>query len=180
MPTYLALLRAVNVSGHNKLPMKELRERMEAGGYGNVRTYIQSGNVIFDHPSEDETGLRVQLTAFLETEFNVKSPVVLRSRDELAATIANSPIAIEEADHKHFHVLFLADMPTQDQVAALDPNRSPNDRFVVCGRDIYVLYEDIPRSKFTNAYVDSKLKTVSTARNWRTVNTLLGVLDQPT
>lgn len=178
MPTYLALLRAVNVSGHNKLPMKELRERLTASGYANVRTYIQSGNVIFDHPSEDENELRRELANFLLTEFGVKSPVVLRSRDELAATIANSPIAVDEAEHKYYHVMFLGDEPAAEQIAALDPNRSPNDRFVVRGRDIYVHYQkDVAGSKFTNAYVDSKLKTVSTARNWRTVNTLLGMLD---
>lgn len=178
MPTYLALLRAVNVSGHNKLPMKELRERMEASGYGNVRTYIQSGNVIFDHPSEDERELRSAIADLLLAEFNVKSPVVLRSRDELAATIAGSPYTVDPAEEKLFHVMFLGDLPSPEQLATLDPNRSPQDRWLVRGRDIYVHYQGgVAESKLTNAYFDSKLKTVSTARNWRTVNTLLGMLE---
>jgi uncharacterized protein (DUF1697 family) len=181
MPTYLALLRAVNVSGHNKLPMKDLRERMDAAGYTNVRTYIQSGNVIFDHPSTNENELRAALTAFLLEEFNVKSPVVLRSRDELAEAIAHCPFTVEPAEEKLLHIMFLADRPNDEQIAALDPNRSPNDRLEIRGRDIYIHFAGgVQHSKLTNAYFDSKLKTVSTGRNWRTVNTLLGMLDNPT
>ncbi|CAN5350310.1 DUF1697 domain-containing protein [soil metagenome] len=179
MPTYLALLRAVNVSGHNLLPMKELRVRMEASGYANVRTYIQSGNVIFDHPSEDEGELRTTLADLLTTEFNVKSPVVLRSRDELAETIANCPFTVDPAEAKLLHVMFLGDLPSEEQLAALDPNRSPQDKWEVRGRDIYVHYANgVHGTKLTNAYFDSKLKTVSTGRNWRTVNTLLKMLDE--
>ena len=178
MPTYLALLRAVNVSGHHKLPMKELRERMEAAGYGNVRTYIQSGNIIFDHPSEDELELRSALAELLLAEFNVKSPVVLRSRDELAETVANSPYTVDPAEEKFFHVMFLSDLPSSEHLATLDPNRSPNDRWQVRGRDIYIHFKGgVAESKLTNAYFDSKLKTVSTGRNWRTVNKLLDMLD---
>jgi uncharacterized protein (DUF1697 family) len=180
MPTYLALLRAVNVSGHNKLPMNDLRERMSAGGYANVRTYIQSGNVIFEHPSADENELRAALSELLLNEFNVKSPVVLRSRDELAEAIAHCPFTVEPADEKLLHIMFLADHPTSEQIAALDPNRSPADRLEIRGRDIYIHYAGgVQGSKLTNAYFDSKLKTVSTGRNWRTVNTLLGMLDNP-
>jgi uncharacterized protein (DUF1697 family) len=178
MPTYLALLRAVNVSGHNKLPMKELRERMENAGYGNVRTYIQSGNVIFEHPSENERELRSAIAELLLSEFNVKSPVVLRSRDELAETVANSPYAVDPAEEKFLHVMFLGDLPSPEQLATLDPNRSPNDRWQVRGRDIYIHFKGgVAESKLTNAYFDSKLKTVSTGRNWRTVNKLLDMLD---
>lgn len=181
MPTYLALLRAVNVSGRNKLPMKELRDRMEASGYGNVRTYIQSGNVIFDHPSEDERGLRSAIADLLLAEFSVKSPVVLRSHAELAETVANCPFTVEAAEEKFFHVMFLGDAPSDDQIASLDPNRSPEDRWLVRDRDIYIHYKGgVAESKLTNAYFDSKLKTVSTGRNWRTVNTLLGMLKEST
>jgi uncharacterized protein (DUF1697 family) len=177
MPTHLALLRAVNVSGRNKVPMAELRAAMTGAGFGNVRTYIQSGNVLFDHPSSDEATLRSELAALIETQFAVKSPVVLRSRDELADAIANCPFVPEPGAEKHLHILFLGDTPSEEQVAALDPNRSPQDRFVVRGRDMYVQYTSVPDSKLTNVYVDRVLGTVSTARNWRTVNTLLGMLD---
>ncbi|MGH2550263.1 MAG: DUF1697 domain-containing protein, partial [Thermomicrobiales bacterium] len=174
MPTYLALLRAVNVSGHNLVPMKELRARMEAAGYTNVRTYIQSGNVIFDHPSTNESELRSALAELITTEFNAKSPVVLRNREELAETIANCPFTIDAGEEKLFHVMFLGNLPNDEQLAALDPNRSPLDKWQVRGRDIYVHYASgIAGTKLTNSYFDSKLKTVSTGRNWRTVNTPL-------
>ncbi len=177
MPTHLALLRAVNVSGRNKLPMAELRAAMTDAGFSNVRTYIQSGNVMFDHPSSDEAVLRAELAALIETQFAVKSPVVLRSRDELADAMAACPFTPEPGKEKHLHILFLGDTPSAEQVAALDPNRSPQDRFEVRGRDMYVQFGSVADSKLTNVYVDRVLGTVSTARNWRTVNTLLEMLD---
>lgn len=178
MPTYLALLRAVNVSGKNLLPMKDLRARMESAGYENVRTYIQSGNVIFAHPSEDETELRTALAELIAAKFGVKSPVVLRSRDELAESIANCPFTVKPADEKWLHIMFLGDLPNNEQLAALDPDRSPQDKWHVRGRDIYVQYANgVHGTKLSNTYFDSKLRTVSTGRNWRTINTLLKMLD---
>jgi uncharacterized protein (DUF1697 family) len=132
---------------------------------------------MFDHSSADEAELRAELAILIETQFGVKSPVVLRSRDELADAIANCPFTPEPGQEKHLHILFLGDTPSKDQVAALDPNRSPQDRFEVRGRDMYIQFASVPDSKLTNVYVDRVLGTVSTARNWRTVNTLLGMLD---
>jgi uncharacterized protein (DUF1697 family) len=178
MTAYLALLRAVNVGGKSKLPMKELRDAMQAAGFANVATYIQSGNVLFDAPDADRDALPGRLAALIEREFGVRSPVVLRTRDELAQAIANYPFAGDGTPAKLLHIMFLADLPAPANVAALDPNRSPGDDYVVIGRDVHIRFgAGVAGSKLTNAYFDAKLGTVGTARNLRTANTLLEMID---
>src|SRR5690606_17928060 len=99
-----------------------------------------------------------------------RAPVVSRTRAELNAAIEQSPFLARGADPKTLHLAFLAERPSADKIAALDPARSPGDAFVVQGSDIHLqLPNGVARTKLTNAYFDAKLGTVSTLRNWRTV-----------
>jgi uncharacterized protein (DUF1697 family) len=165
---YAALLRGINVGGRNKVPMKDLASVFESSGCSCVRTYIQSGNVVFDS-DRPEADLRADLEARIKERFGFAVPVVFRTIAELHAVLAANPYRDSET-----HFMFLADFPTPQAVAALDPNRSPGDSFVVRGRDIYLrLPNGVADSKLTNAYFDSKLSTVSTLRNERTVGALL-------
>jgi uncharacterized protein (DUF1697 family) len=101
----------------------------------------------------------------------------VRTADELRAVAQGNPFLDEGADADTLHVAFLADRPRSDRVAALDANRSPGDSFVVRGSEIYLrLPNGVARTKLTNAYFDSKLSTISTARNWRTVLKLLELM----
>lgn len=101
-------------------------------------------------------------------------PVVLRSREELAADVARDPFLKRGIDTAALHVAFLADIPNPTCVTALDATRSPGDSFILCGRDIYLwLPNGVARTKLTNDYFDRTLKTVSTIRNWNTVLKLL-------
>src|SRR5688572_9361209 len=127
MTTWLALLRAVNVGGKNKVPMAGLRAALEAAGFERVRTYIQSGNIIFDTPEQDRDKVSRQISDLIEKEFGVTSPAVIVRRDELAAAIAGNPFPAD--DNPLGHILFLDAEPTTDRVAALDPDRSPGDQF---------------------------------------------------
>ena len=177
---YVALLRGINVGGHNKLPMKELSALFEKAECHSVRTYIQSGNVIFDPGTQDPASLPSRITDLITERFGYQIPVVLRSAQELKTVVENNPFAAEDFDPKTLLVAFLAQKPTADAVAGLDPDRSPPDRFVVRGQEIYVNYPDgVRRSKLTNAYFDSKLGTISTARNWRTTLKLLELAQGP-
>ena len=166
---YIVLLRAINVGGNNVLPMKELTRLCGELGGENVRTYIQSGNVALDL-LQVETFAR-DLQAAILRDFALKVPVVVRQQAELAGTLAHNPWP--ERDLKFTHVAFLADLPPPERVAALDPNRSPPDEFQMRGRDVYLhLVGGVGGTKLTNAWLDGKLGTVSTMRNWRTVQTL--------
>lgn len=171
---FLALLRGVNVGGKNRLAMKELAELLAQAGLAEVRTYIQSGNVLFRAPSAQAHALPGLVSGAIAKRFGLSVPVVLRSAAELAKVARSNPFLETGADPEALHVAFLAAEPAEARIAALDPKRSPPDEFRVLGREVYLhLPNGAARSKLTNDYFDSKLGTTSTARNWRTVLKLL-------
>jgi uncharacterized protein (DUF1697 family) len=167
---HVALLRAINVSGRNKLPMKDLAAMFEAAGCRDVATYIQSGNVVFSAPATVLKKLPQTISKGIADDFGHKVPVVIRSHEEIAAVVGGNPFLKAGEPEKTLHVVFLADPPNAEAVAKLDPQRSPPDRFIVTGQHIYLhLPNGAGQSKLTNAWMDSKLSTISTARNWATV-----------
>jgi len=167
----VALLRGINVGGKNLLPMKALAEIFAKAGSSDVKTYIQSGNVVFrsGNPRLVAAAVGVEIAA----RFGFQPPVVVRSATEMGRVIAQNPFLARGIDTAWLHVMFLADEPTREMVAGLDRARSAGDEFAVVGREIYLhLPHGAAKTKLTNAYFDSKLKTVGTQRNWRTVLTL--------
>jgi uncharacterized protein (DUF1697 family) len=167
---HVALLRGINVGGKNMLPMKRLLELFAAAGCGDISTYIQSGNVVFCAEDSVVPQLAALISKQVEQQFGLKVPVVLRTSAELEAVIRKNPFLKAKVAEETLHVSFLADQPHGDLVAGLDATRSTPDEFAVVGREIYMkLVKGVSCTKLTNAYFDSKLKTVSTVRNWRTV-----------
>ncbi len=176
--TYVALLRGVNVGGNNKLPMKDLADMFVATGCGDVRTFIQSGNVMFRADAGAAEQLAGLITAKIAERFGFRTPIVLRTSEQMRDVVVSNPFLTQGAPEDWLHVMFLADRPNQLRVDALDPNRSPTGAFVVRGPDVYLqLPRGVAEGKLTNAYFDSKLATVSTVRNWRTVTKLLGLME---
>lgn len=174
---YVALLRGINVSGKNMLPMKELAAMFAAAGCSGVETYIQSGNVVFSAGAGVVKGLEVQITKRIEERFGHRVPVMLRSAAQMEMVVRENPFLNAGSALELMYVYFLAGAPGAEMVAGLDAERSPGDRFAVVGGEIYLeLGNGMGKSKLTNAYFDSKLKTVSTARNWRTVLKLVEML----
>lgn len=168
---YVALLRAVNVGGKNKLPMKGLCEIFTAAGCDAACHYIQSGNVVFRAPAKLAGRLPERLSDAIQKQYGHRPPVLLRTLEEFRAVVANNPFPVTDV----LHVVFLADA---GDAFKLDPERSPGDKFEVRGREIYLnVGNGMGTTKLTNAYFDSKLKTISTARNWRTVLKLLEMLE---
>ena len=174
---YVALLRGINVAGKNMLPMKDLAAMFVKAGCGDVVTYIQSGNVVFSAPDKLVAGLGGTIAKQVEKQFDLRIPVVLRSAAEIGAVIHGNPFLKAGASEEQLHVCFLRDLPVKDLAHGLDATRSAPDAFSVVGRDIYMqLVSGVSGTKLTNAYFDSKLKTVSTMRNWRTVLKLAELL----
>ncbi|MFN0009365.1 MAG: DUF1697 domain-containing protein [Planctomycetota bacterium] len=177
---HVALLRGINVGGKNQLPMADLVRIFTEAGCSDVRTFIQSGNVVFDANPK----LAQRIPAIVEKEidgsFGLHVPVVLRTSDELRETLARNPFVKKGVDPDGLHVAFLADAPDRSRAASLDPKRSPGDSFVLRGREVYLhLPNGVARTKLTNAWFDSKLATTSTLRNWRTVGKLLEMTQAP-
>ena len=167
--THVALLRGINVGGKNMLPMKDLVSIFAAAGCTDVRTYIQSGNVIFKAPA-GAPGIADGIAAKIEKQFGFRIPIILRTSQQLLQTIRNNPFLASVSDHRWLHVYFLAHPPNARAIGGLDTARSAPDVFHVLGQEIYLhLPNGMGRSKLTNAYFDSKLSTTCTARNWATV-----------
>jgi uncharacterized protein (DUF1697 family) len=176
MSVFVALLRGINVGGKNSLPMKQLVLLFEALGCKSVRTYIQSGNVVFEASEALARRLPDALTQRILKETGLRVPVVTRSAAKLATNLRRNPYLGTKADPARLHVAFLAGEPSAAQIKALDPKRSPPDEFIVRGRDIYLhLPNGVGKTKLTNAYLDSKLGTVSTLRNLATVQKLVAL-----
>lgn len=174
---HVALLRGINVAGKNKLAMQDLIAIFKAAGCTDVRTYIQSGNVVYRTGAANAKRVPALVAAAIAGAFAYRIPVVARTAAEMTAVLAANPFLKRGTDPKTLHVAFLAGVPTAAQAAALDPKRSPADRFALVGRELYLyLPNGTARSKLTNDYLDRTLGTVSTVRNWNTVQKIAAML----
>jgi uncharacterized protein (DUF1697 family) len=170
---YVALLRGINLGPSNKLPMPELCALLADLGASNVKHYIQSGNLAFDASAKLAGSIGAQLSQRIAARWGFSVPVVVRKQSAVVQVLRDNPFLRAGADIKALHVAFLADLPKAAQIAALDHARSPGDEFAVLGSEIYLLLPNgVARSKLTNAYFDRALATVSTIRNWNTVQIL--------
>ena len=175
----VALLRGVNVGGV-KVPMAELRAFLDAHDLGEVRTHLQSGNVIVTPPSGDAGAVAGIIEKVISDRLGLDIRVIVRDRDEMAKTIVTNPFLGPEVNPTMVHTVFLESAPAGDRVADLDPDRSPADRFSVKGREIFVQYGPAGsgRSKLDLKYFEKVLGVTGTARNWNTVTRLFEMLEE--
>jgi uncharacterized protein (DUF1697 family) len=158
--------------------MKDLPAIFESVGCSGVHTYIQSGNVVFNANSAIAKRVPGAVAAKIAEQFGFPVPVVVRTIGEMREATRNNPYLKMGVETELLSVMFLADLPDAADVAKLDPERSPPDTFRVLGREIFAHTPNgLARTKLTNAYFDSKLKTVSTIRNWRTVLKLVEMME---
>ncbi len=177
---HIALLRAINVGGNNKLPMADLVALFRDLHCTEVSSYIQSGNVVYRPPASEERGMGEAVAEEIFRRFGLRVPVVTRTAEEMNSLSQSNPFLVEGEDGSCLHVAFLKDFPSSSSVASLDPQRSPPDEFRVVGREVYLRFPaGVGRTRLTNEYLDSRLKTVSTLRNWRTVLTLRDMAGKP-
>jgi uncharacterized protein (DUF1697 family) len=176
--SYVALLRAVNVGGKNRVPMAALRATLEKRELEDVSTILQSGNVVL-RSSLAEGAVAKLVGDAIAKEFGLEIGVVVRSGREIAAVAKSNPFLDEEPDRDpdSLHVAFLTKRPAAASVAKLDPDRSPKDAFAVHGREVYLSYPDgSGRSRLTLDYLEKTLGVGGTARNWKTVQRLAELL----
>ena len=174
MPTYVALLRGINLGPRKKIAMPALRDLCEELGHTSVTTYIQSGNVVFSSSVRSPAKVGSELSAAIAETFGHEITVVMRTPKQLEAVVENNPFLEQGASAKELHVAFLADKATATLAKRLDPERAPGDAFEVRGQEIYLRYPNgMGRSKLTNDYLERRLAMASTVRNWNTVTKLL-------
>ncbi|HST49862.1 DUF1697 domain-containing protein [Jatrophihabitans sp.] len=171
MKTYAALLRGVNV-GKNKLAMVDFRTVLAELGAGNVRTYLQSGNAVFSHPTPEPAELARAIEEGL-AGLGVTSRVLLRTGQQLAAVLAENPFLARESDPVKLHVTFLAERPAPDRVPRLQVPAGETATFHLTGTEVYLHCPDgYGRTKLSNSFIESRLGIAATTRNWRTVTAL--------
>lgn len=177
MTVYVAMLRGINVGGHNKVRMTELKSMFQAIGMSRVQTYIQSGNVLFES-TDDTDVLRPAIEQEIERVFSLSLTVMVRTSADLRRIIENCPFAEEvrtvaqaAAEVETLHVSLLLERPTQEGIEQLSRYSSDVDEFRIVDREVYLLLrEGVRNSKLANQL--SRLNIPSTMRNWKTMNKL--------
>jgi uncharacterized protein (DUF1697 family) len=171
-------MRGINVGGKNKLPMKDLAALFEEVGCREVRTYIQSGNVVFEGDATLANRVVTEVPRRIADRFGYRVPVIVRTARELRDEADCHPFVAEATDPKHLHLGFLADAPSAQAIASLDPTRSSVDSFAVLGRAVFLhVPGGMARTRLTTDYFDRRLATIMTVRTWRTVEKLLEMME---
>jgi uncharacterized protein (DUF1697 family) len=166
MPIYLALLRGVNVGGR-KLPMADLRATFDTLGHSAVRTYIQSGNVVFTAKAGSQEKVRAAIEKAIERDSGLDVTVLLRTPAEMSSVLKRNPFGAQA------YVTVLADKPAAKLVATIERDKYAPDEFVVDGREVFLRCPNgYGNTKINNALFERKLATRATTRNYNTVKLL--------
>lgn len=169
MNTYIALFRGINVGGHNKLPMKELRALLDSFGYQNVDSYIQTGNVIFQTEKSDKKKIAGNISSGIENQHGFKPDVLLLELEEFEKAIASNPFPQAVAKPKSLHLMFLASPPSNPDLESLEEIKNNSERFELKDKVFYLHTPDgFGRSKLAGK-TEKALGVSMTGRNWRTV-----------
>jgi uncharacterized protein (DUF1697 family) len=173
----VALLRGVNVGGKAKLPMADLRKIVAGCGYGDVRTYIQSGNVVFTAPGRPrDTAVAATLEDALAAATALTPAVIVRTGPQLAAVIEANPYLRRGEDPAHLHVTFGAGT-AKAEVGIDDLARYAPEEAAAVGREVYLfLPNGMGRSKLAADF--ARRGSIGTTRNWRTVTKLLAMVEE--
>jgi uncharacterized protein (DUF1697 family) len=168
LPTYIALLRGINVGGARKVPMSDLREMFDTLGHTDVRTYIQSGNVVFAAKTAPPARVRAALERSIEKHFGFAVTVLLRTPAELAAVAKRNPYGVDA------YVTFLEVAADAKKAKAIDPAPYLPDEFKIDRAEVFLRCPNgYGNTKINNTFFERKLATKATTRNWKTVATLL-------
>jgi uncharacterized protein (DUF1697 family) len=177
-PVQIALLRGINVGGNKLVGMAALRELLAGNGYDDVRTYLQSGNVLLSSAAPPAR-LERDLEELIADGLGVDLQVFVRTRDELADVIERDPLRDVVDDPAKYLVSFLSAKPKAAVVRELAALDAEPERFVISGRELYAWHPGgIGRSALRNVLTEKKLGVSATGRNWKTVTKLLELADE--
>jgi uncharacterized protein (DUF1697 family) len=172
----VGFLRGINVGGHNRIAMADLRALVTDLGYTDVTTHLQSGNVLYTAKASPVKAAEA-MSAAIEATLGLRIAVVCRTRDELAATVANDPMGSRAHDPARYLIVFLDKAPTAEALERLAAVDAGSDVLTLVGRDLYVWMPDsIHKSKISAALARNVLKVTWTGRNWNTVTKVAELL----
>lgn len=177
---YLALLRGINVGRNKRIKMVDLVDTFESLGFKNVRTYIQSGSVIFESDSTDAANIATCIERKIKQTFSFSVKVIIRSEHELENVIKSNPfVGDSDVELDKLYVIFLSDVPELKSTLNLDIDKAENEKFEIRGGEVYLYCPNgYARTKLKNDLFEKKLNTAATTRNWKTTNKLLELSKQ--
>jgi uncharacterized protein (DUF1697 family) len=180
MTTHLALLRGINVSGHNMIKMELLKSCLEAIGFQNVQTYIQSGNVFVDSEEENAAALGFKIKQEIFKVFGHDVPVVVIGKSDLKACFVNNPFLKEkEVDFKKLYVAFVSKVLKTENINDLKISQFKPDEAHIDTNKIFIKYAvGAGKTRLNQKYIEKKLALTATIRNWNTVTQLLQLYEE--
>jgi uncharacterized protein (DUF1697 family) len=181
MPTFVSLLRGVNMAGHNKIKMTDLSALYKTLGFEDAETFIQSGNVVFntiENLPVPEIAARIEAAVLKKFNYNV--PVIIRAPEELMDIISINPFLEEENFNTgKLAVIFLNEEPSEEQIEKVKNVNYPPDKFKIAGKEIFIYCPNgFGKSKIYTGFFENKMNVTGTARNWKTLNTLLEIANR--
>lgn len=173
MTLYVAFIRGINVGGHNKLPMADLRQVLNANGFKSVSTYIQSGNVLFES-SKDATALETEFEQLLNESFQLEVQVMIRTQKALRTILVEFPFSHENITNSYF--VLLKSKPNKENMDKANQIELAYDQFVIKSNTLYLFPEQgYGKSKFNLKRFESILEVKGTARNYKTITKLVSL-----
>lgn len=170
MQTYISILRGINVSGQKKIKMTDLKALYEKLGFTDVKTYIQSGNVVFKAKETDAVTLEQLISTAIQKQYNFEVPNLILIPQEIEQALANNPFK----DIEKMYFTFLAEMPQQENILKLKTYSFKDEYYELIGKVIYSHFPNgAGRAKMTNNFFENKLKVMATSRNLNTTEKLL-------
>ena len=173
MARHIVLLRGINIGSRNRISMPELREALEDAGFKDVRTHLQSGNVVLESTAKPESVAR-KCEKVISERFKLETPVIVRTRAELAGVVKRNPLGKVATDPKRYQVSFLSARLSAKVVRELKDAAADSEQVVAIGREVYAWHpRTIARSKLWTKLAGKGLGVTATSRNWATVEALL-------
>ncbi|MGB0806951.1 MAG: DUF1697 domain-containing protein [Salibacteraceae bacterium] len=175
--TYIALLRGINVSGQKKILMAEFRELLSKNGFENVRTYIQSGNVVFESDSSNPNKLGTKIESVIAEHYGFEVPTLILMPDEIEKAVLENPFIKNNAiNEEETYFTFLKEEPQPENITQFNEVSYPGETFELIGKVVYYHCSiGYGKAKFTNKMMEKKLGTRATTRNYKTTLKLINM-----
>ena len=171
METYIAILRGINVGGQNKIRMIDLAAKLQSNGFSDLRTYIQSGNLVFRAEKKPEPEMANKIAESIKNEFGLNVPAIVFKKGDWNEIIGRNPFAKDPHynNPKTLHVSFLSEIPQLENVQKLTGYSDEPNEFSVVGKAVYLYCPNgYSKTKLGNGFLEKKLKVTATTRNWAT------------
>lgn len=173
---FILFLRGINVGGHNKVIMAELREILTKAGLMNVKTYIQSGNVVFETLEQNKSKLENKIFKEIYSHFGFEVQILLKTKAELEIILNNCPFNQDKKESSYF--IMFKEVPKKELIAEISNQSFPNEEFIITENCIYIFYAlGAGKAKLGVNWFENKLNVKATARNYRTMLKLLSLSD---